>query len=492
MKYLAVICFALAAFGVLGVSSAANQPLAGDPDPSFGSGGSVSDTRGSVEGLAVQSDGKVIVSGRDAQGFLLARYLPNGALDPSFGDGGYVETAFPANGDASAVAVQPDGKIVVAGSDDPVDGTAFSQFVLARYNPDGSLDPSFGLDGIATTVVPSPAGQLPDAAANALAILPDGDLLAGGSTAWHDGLGDEASQFALVRYTPRGALDPTFGTGGIVRSGESSYSSLDGLTVQPDGRIVAAGSGLSGGVCGHCSPPVDTMEVVRYEPDGSLDTAGDRTTDPKLRYDGGPVTLQADKIVVAGSTHRNHPVLARFKPGGGLDKTFADHGFEVIRSVSARPSAVLTQSDGKILVAATNLNVELGNPTAVIRLLPNGRLDPTFGRGGIAWLGDEARALALQTDGKILAGGETGDNGTVSRLLGGDNCAVPDVRGKTVTTADSRLESSYCRRGRISKRFSSGVARGRVIATAPKRGTRLPRDAEVDLVVSLGTRGWRP
>jgi hypothetical protein len=143
---------------------------------------------------------------------------------------------------------------------------------------------------------------------------------------------------------------------------------------------------------------------------------------------------------------------------------------------------MLTQSDGKILIAEYSYP---GHST-VVRLLPNGRLDTSFGRRGRVSFDDQVSSLALQADRKVLVGGVNGDAGMLTRLIGGNNCVVPDLRGKTVSKAGASLAKSYCRRGSISKRFSSKVARGRVIATAPTHGTLLPGGATIRLVVSKG------
>jgi uncharacterized delta-60 repeat protein len=213
------------------------------------------------------------------------------------------------------------------------------------------------------------------------------------------------------------------------------------------------------------------------------------TTNPNLYYYGGPAAFQRGKILVAGTTSRNgyqwFPVLARFEADGHLDSTFGQQGFAEIKRHLGAPTAMLAQNDGKILIAESS--AQQGS-SSVVRLLPNGRLDASFGRGGIVSLGGQVSTLALQTDRKILLGGGSGTAWTLARLLGGNNCIVPNLRGKTVSKATTRLIKSYCRRGRISTRFSGKVKRGRVISTAPPHGTRLPGGAKVHLVASKGKR----
>jgi uncharacterized delta-60 repeat protein len=239
------------------------------------------------------------------------------------------------------------------------------------------------------------------------------------------------------------------------------------------------------------------MALARYEPDGSLDPrfgdAGKVTTNPKRYHYGGPSAFQHRKILVAGSTSENadtkpwFPVLARYDRNGVLDSTFGTHGYAEIRRQLGAPSAMLAQKDGKILIA------ESSSPGAstVVRLLPDGRLDPSFGRGGLVAVGGEVSTLALQTDRKVVVGGASSNAWMLARLIGGNNCIVPGLRGKTVSRASATLEQSYCRRGRITRRLSNTVARGRVISAAARRGARLPGGAKVDLVVSRGRGAHR-
>ena len=466
---------ALVALCLLGVSSAADTRHAGSLDPSFGSGGIVTQSSG-IEAIAVQPDRKIVVAGGNG-GFALGRYLPDGSPDPSFGDAGHVFTSFAAS--AAAVALQPDGKIVVAG-DRVIPATSnVSEFALARYNPNGSPDTSFGSDGIITTFIPV-QGSPARARVTALAILPGGEILAGGTAGWdNDSITPATSLFALARYEPDGSLNTAFGDGGIVQTSFDGNLALDGMAVLPDGKIVAAGGAYG---FGH-GDDTTRMVIVRYAPDGSLDSTfgnlGKVATRAVLNYEGEQATFQAGKIVLAGVTRNGFPVLARYTAGGRLDSTFGKQGFVKIARLHGGSTAVLAQSDGKILFGANG-------GEDLVRLRPNGQLDPSFGTGGILHpLGSGLSALALQPDGKVLVGGG-GSEPTIARLIGGNNCAVPDLRGETLSRARATLKSAYCRSGRISRRFSNRVARGRVIATAPQRGARLPGGARVELVVSRG------
>ena len=461
-----------AASGVRSGRSAAAQRLAGSLDPSFGKDG-IARGQSPIEAIAVQPDGKIVVAGG---AFELARYLPDGSPDPSFGDGGHVETPFADGGSADAVVVQRDGKIVVAGSS----GTPSAPdavFALARYNPDGSPDAGFGTEGITTTAFPEQDGSASFAGVFALAALPGGEILAGGTAGFeNDAVTLPTSSFALARYEQDGTLDPAFGDRGIVQTRFDGNLGLYGMFVRPDGTIVAAG-GAAGP--GH-GLTFQRMAIVRYKPDGSIDpafgTSGEVASPATLNYSGGPSTLQGGKVVVAGETHNGAPVLARYTARGRLDSTFGKRGFSKVTRLKGGSTAVLAQKDGKIL-----LGTQFG---AVARLTSNGRLDPSFGTRGVA-APRGAGPFAVQADGKILVAGSS-DESALERLIGGNNCIVPRLRGRAISKARADLESSYCRTGHISRRFSSTVTRGRVISTAPPRGARLPGHAKVDLIVSRG------
>jgi uncharacterized delta-60 repeat protein len=307
--------------------------------------------------------------------------------------------------------LQPDGKIVVAGRGYPGDPGVLSAFTLARYNPDGSLDTSFGTNGITNTVI---AG---DDGATAVAILPSGKILAAGQS--DPGTGDPSSSFALAEYRSDGTLNPSFGADGIVQTSFTGDDQLAGIVVQPDGKIVATGAGFG---LGH-GQEVDKILLARFKPNGSLDptfgTTGKVSTHPKLAFGGGSPALQHRKIIVAG--YGPSLVLARYKANGRLDPIFGQHGFAKIGRITAQPSAILVQKDGKILVAAAHGAYYQQGNGVVIRLLPNGRLDTSFGTGGIVALGDEVSSLALQTDEKILVGGGSGNAWTLTRLIGGNS-----------------------------------------------------------------------
>src|SRR5947209_5776224 len=201
----------------------------GSLDSSFGSGGRVLTDFGlddEARAVVLQADGKIVVAGGSGGAFFaLARYNADGTLDPSFGSEGRVCTNVGGRDGARALALQSDGKIVVAGFSDVV---GFG-FALARYNPDGSLDPSFGSGGRVLT------GGV--ALARGLALQSDGKIVVAG---FSDAGGGQ--DFALARYNPDGTLDLTFGTGGKVTTDFGGFDDAFALALPTDGKIVVAGS----------------------------------------------------------------------------------------------------------------------------------------------------------------------------------------------------------------------------------------------------------
>ena len=335
----------------------------GTLDPAFGTGGvSQVDIDGAYdEGLSValQTDGKLVVAGRgDHPGgntdFALARLLPNGARDATFGWGGVVMTDFQGLSDnALAVAVQPDGKIVAAGfATSPRTG---SDFALARYNPNGSRDATFGWGGLVMTDFSGKTDAI-----TKMFIQPDGRIV-GTGLAWSTHTGNY--DFAVMRYNANGSADPGFGWGGRVTRDffgdkDVGWASL----LLSDGKILVGGYALN-------------------PSNGSLDAA-----------------------------------LMRLNPNGSLDTTFAPYGTPglVVTDVTGDYDQILwltQQPDGKIFAVGHSVQAATGFNFALFRYNADGTLDTTFGTGGhltMDWFGgpDGIHAVVLQPDGKALVAGD--------------------------------------------------------------------------------------
>jgi uncharacterized delta-60 repeat protein len=420
--YLILVAAMIGSFFIAGSTSI---PTDGDLDSTFGNGGVVmTDFNTSTDlanAVALQPDGKLVVAGTTYVGndfsdedFAIARYNPDGSLDTSFGTNGKVTTDFPGLAAViSAVVVQPDGKIVVAGGAYPL-FTFAGDFKVARYNPNGSLDTSFGAGGIVTTVFPGDGSF-----AFALALQSDGKIIAAGTDFFDFNPGDMSdTDFALARYNLDGSLDTTFGNGGTVTTDFlGAEDDVFSVLIQPDGKIVAVGSANS---------PFDFYDfaAARYLSNGTLDTTFG--TGGKMRVDFGnqdmdiasDAALQPDgKIVAAGTTVFDFGVeqdfaLTRFNSNGTVDTTFGTGGLLLIDfdSFAQSANAVLIQLDGKIITVGYP-NTELDDSDFLLaRCNPDGSLDPSFGVGGkvrtsLGDLNSAANDAVLQPDGKIVAVG---------------------------------------------------------------------------------------
>ena len=281
----------------------------GSLDKSFsGDGKQTTDFGGydGATGVALQANGKIVAAGGGAGSFAIARYHPNGSLDTSFSNDGKRLTNFKGVDQAHGVALQGDGKVVAAGytADRP---RAAADFALARYNRNGSLDPTFSGDGKQTTRFADGDDQ-----AYGVAIQADGKIVAAGGGSLYS----YPSNFALARYRSNGSLDPTFSGDGRRTTDFGGFVDVaNGVAIQDDGKIVLAGEdGSSFG-----------FGLARYRPNGSLDPSfsgdGKKTTtfaSSEAAVANG-VALQRDgKIVAAGWASSNSSesfALARYLAG---------------------------------------------------------------------------------------------------------------------------------------------------------------------------------
>jgi len=366
---------------------------AGDLDRSFGGDGkvvtSVAGGFDQARALAVVQGGKLVAAGSasdpqnlGATDFGLVRYNRNGSVDRSFGDRGKVITDFADNADdANALLAQPDGKLVAAGRVSTADGTT-TEFGLVRYNRDGSLDRSFGTGGKVSTDL----GE--NDVVNALVLQPDGKLVAAGSS-----LASDRAVFALARYNRNGTLDTSFGTGGKVITDFTGDDQAYALVLQADGKLVAAGG------------PFD-FKLARYNRNGTLDTSFGTGGKVITDFDGGvdragALVVQDGMVVAAGSTTTGF-ALARYHRDGTLDTSFGTGG-KVITDGTGEAHALIAQGN-KLIAAGT------GGDFVLARYHRNGALDRSFGTGGkvttdFGTTFEEANSLVLQADGKLVAAG---------------------------------------------------------------------------------------
>jgi uncharacterized delta-60 repeat protein len=392
-------------------------------------------------GMVVQPNGKIVVVGQSStaatsQDFTVVRYNADGSFDTTFGGDGIVVTPVstgPGTDIANSVALQGDGKLLVA-------GISGSDVALVRYNVDGSLDTTFGGgDGIVTTPV-GPAFSRDEGLS--VTVQSDGKIVVVGSaqnsTAFPPPGSPQATDIAVVRYNADGSLDTTFGGGDGVLTTEIGTLLLadvaHDVVVQLDGSIVVAGyTALTG-------PPnmVTDFALVRYMASGALDTTfggGDGIVTTAIGPAGPTgnadqarsMLLQPDgRIVVVGysgpATGASDFVLARYNTDGSLDATFGTGGV-LVHSINLagldQATGVVRQPDGKLLVTGRG-SIDF----VIARYNANGTVDTTFGTNGVittsvAAGGGIAVGIALQADGKIVVNGHASAvvNGTADFAL---------------------------------------------------------------------------
>ncbi len=358
---------------------------------------------------------------------------PSG-LDPTFGSGGRVSTPV-GGGQGEAVVIQPGGGIVTAGWRTVGSGT---DFALTRNTGDGTLDSSFGKNGIATTDLGGAGDEAFDAA-----LLPDNGIVAVGRT---DALGILKTAFGVVCYRPDGTLNPNFGTGGIVTTPIFGKGAIaNAVAVQHDGKIVVAG------FADEASGSGSDFALARYNADGTLDTSfdGDGIVTTDLSGQDDDITalaIQPDGKIVAVGTAGEDIGLARYTPDGQLDTSFGNGGSKItnLGFADVANGVALTLS-GQILIAGYTIGAKRGNDFLLARYNINGTLDSTFGSGGVVKTdisgGDDfAENLVIDGQGRIILVGRA----TSSTIL---DMALARYK------ADGTLDTSFANHGTLTADF---------------------------------------
>jgi uncharacterized delta-60 repeat protein len=457
--------FALAAL-VFALLAGVARAAPGDLDPSFGQAGRVGIVSAGAEyasALAVQADGRIVVAGHSAANAVgeavVYRLNPDGSLDQTFNGNGRLGIAGGGGDSATAVALQRDGKVLVAG-DTFADNTLNA--IVYRLNPNGAFDASFGIDGARRIVSSAREG------AHALALQPDGKIIVAGFSGVAGGL-----DAVVYRLNPDGSFDQTFnGNGRLAIDGGVANA----VALQPDGRIVLAG--WMPDATGR-----NDAAIYRLTPNGSFDPTFNGNG--RLGIDGGgfeeadALALQPDgRIVVAGATSVNAAaVVWRVAPNGSLDPGFdGDGALRLDDGADAFASGLALQPDGKIVVAGSTIVSD--NADAVVRRVNHdGSVDAGFGRAGRVAIddgGDEyAYAMALQADGRIVAAGETsrGKDAVVYRLQGGEPVSAPPALKPSASR--SRLHAPVLGSLRITPSAFRTAATGPSALAAARRGGAL-------------------
>jgi uncharacterized delta-60 repeat protein len=395
----------LAALGVLTGVTAAHAAV-GDLDPAFGSGGIVTTSYNGPfpTDAALQPDGKILViAGFDndpsaTEAFGVLRYLGNGTPDSSFGVGGRTTAAFTNFiNSPNDLALQPDGKFVVVGTAESADGTV-SEFAVARFNANGTLDTTFGSGGkVVTNFVGAMTGGVSNPADSVL-IQADGKILVGG-------LASRCArrcpaQSALARYNANGSLDTTFGSGGMV-----AVTAIGGITALAEdaaGHIFA----LSGALTAEFSAAGALQSQVTPSP---ITIASSRGTSSVFQPDGRYLAVSGG----AGfSRHDIDAKVVRYLPTGAVDPGFTNPAFDFSADNTVATDAVqalAVQPNGQIIAAGIR-SANGSTAFTVARLNSSGSLDPAFGAGGTLTTnlpgGGQASVVLIQPDGKILVIGQ--------------------------------------------------------------------------------------
>lgn len=482
----------------------------GSKDSVFGKSG-LSRAVGLREGHAlVQPDGKVVIVGltsiSNRRDFIIARFNTDGSDDNSFSNDGKQTTKFITGAFATAVALQSDGKIVVAGYTTSTDdmGSQNSDFALACYNPDGTLDNDFSSGGQLVTI-----GSSSDDIPTSVAIQDDGKIVVAGYSI-NSTQSDQSSYSTIIRYNKDGSLDNSFSID--TEQFGFLFAYPNAMLIQKDGKIVVAGQSVT--VIGQDNSMTTTdIFVARYNTNGSLDKTfnhkgwetsnfgydnenafalaiqkngkimvgcniwnGNNTDFALARYNvnggldstfsgngllrtdfdygeenGNLLSIHGDgKIIMAGSSNYSNFAVVHYTSEGNLDIAFNGIGklsgnLNQIGQGSTSYQGTAIQSDGKIVVGGSTWN---GNNTdfVMLRYNDNGSLDNAFGNNGskttdLSVFVDGIKSIAIQKDGKIVAGGFTSDESGLRFALARYN-------------ADGSLDSAFSKDGIQNRKLS--------------------------------------
>ncbi|MCW2924595.1 MAG: hypothetical protein JWM98_1999 [Thermoleophilia bacterium] len=396
----------------------------------------------------------LLASQLDGQGVAMYQ-TPTGPLDAAFGTGGVVTADVVADDVARDAIQQPDGKILVTGW---TDDSGPSEYLLARYSAAGVPDTTFSGDGFASYADPS--GDYP----STVLLQPDGAVLVGGYLT--------GASFDVLRYTPTGVLDPSYGSGG--RASVTAPGYITDLALLPDGSTV--GCGVMNATPGNATTGGD-FGLLRLTPTGALDTTfgGGVITQSigGLRDQCHALAVQPDgKVLVAGvtftTTTRWDLVLMRYLTNGTLDPSYGSGGVQLIpmssfdTDVNTSRLDVALQPDGNALVSTYLGDGSTFDDVVVLRRLPNGAPDPSFGVSGMARMSfapgttlEYGREVQAMPDGSILLAAESG-GAVVARL-----------------TSSGALDTTFAGTGSRRIPFGTGPGTDGISSIEPGRDGRI-------------------
>jgi uncharacterized delta-60 repeat protein len=405
--------------------------------------------------VAIQSDGNIVTVGyvtlNNVMQFSAVRYNSFGIPDTTYGNSGYVATAFGSGAEASGVALLSNNEAIVAGFGEPAAGTSFA---IGLFTTSGTLDTSFNSTGTNTTLIG--AGS----AAHSITIDSSGNYVTAGVA-----VVSGTPITALARYTPSGSLDSTFGTGGVVTTQIGNSSDGYSVQLQSNGQIVVGGYADVSGT---------NFAVARYNTNGTLDTTfnssgtlpGTVTTAIGSQAIAYALGIQSSGAIVAAGASNNAFALAQYTTSGTLDTTFGSSGIvttSIIGTSNAQINGMVIQSNGQIVVVGFADDL-----LAVARYNSNGTLDTTgFNSSGsqpgvvTTSIGEYAvgTCVIVNSSGQIIVGGYSDQGALVARYTSSGtldttfgtngytsfpNSSVgPDIFGLTSANIASNAEIEY-------------------------------------------------
>lgn len=405
-KFISLLCFLI----LINISQVFSQTL----DVTFGNTGKVvSHIRNKdayINDVAIQSDGKIIVAGilYEPMGkYLLVRYDTDGSIDSSFGLEGAATRSIGVNSnDIRSIAIQADGKIVAGGTiQEPY--SSDTHFALVRFNSNGSIDSTFGANGLVATIFQS--GPDIHEELQKVIIKPDGKILAGGYS-YNSFLANSPNKVILAQYNERGTYDSSFGTNGTVISSTSTGNSKGfTMVLRSDKKIVAGGphgNSSFGAMCFNSNGRIDSAFGINGFGDTAISFS---VSDALLPTDG--------KIIFVGSmiaSNQEMIALLKYNNDGTFDTTFGNNGKVTTSFSNSWNNATSVQLDpnGKLLVSGYVYQTAsaMSADFALIRYNSDGTLDSKFGKDGLTITDfsgkeDRSHASAIQSDGKIVLAG---------------------------------------------------------------------------------------
>lgn len=358
---------------------------AGGLDLSFGEGGTafLPTNNSAAYAVLLQPDGKAILGGYIGKPFALVRLTQAGGFDSTFGDAGAVQTMISSRTSGVSALAIQPDGKIIASGSAAI--SANGDFVVVRYTPTGALDTTFGNAGVAH----APFGA--DAIPASVAVLPDGHILVSGTVGSPSG--PSGKNYGAARFNADGALDTTFGTNGIVTFDVRTSQDIGGaMAVQPDGKFVLVGRSTQNLV-----NALSDISAVRFNADGSLDPAFGTSGVMLTNFGSGELEASGvaldglGRLVLVGSSFSagNQDIaLVRITGAGLVDTTFGTSGL-VVTDLGQNDSAskIFVQGDGKLVVAGFSYPTGGLSSIAVARYSSNGVLDPSFGQGGTTRVG---------------------------------------------------------------------------------------------------------